>query len=87
MMVPGGFMGDLRSPHCISDNLEVVQAENGILRLADSIFPPQLVSLRGSQAEGGEQDGGLGDPLQGGGGAQGGAATGKTQHGGTTIIF
>ena len=92
MMVPGGFMGDLRSPHCISDNLEVVQAENGILRLADSTFlhdqwSPQLVSLRGSQAEGGQQDGGLGDPLQGGGGAQGGAATGKTQHGGTTIIF
>ena len=38
MMVPGGFVGDLRSPHCISDNLEVVQAENGILRLAVSIF-------------------------------------------------
>ena len=38
MMVPGGFTGDLRSPHCISDNLEVVQAENGILRLAVSIF-------------------------------------------------
>ena len=37
MMVPGGFVGDLRSPHCISDNLEVVQAENGILRLAVSI--------------------------------------------------
>ena len=36
-MVPGGFVGDLRSPHCISDNLEVVQAENGILRLAVSI--------------------------------------------------
>jgi len=33
-------MGDLRSPHCISDNLEVVQAENGILRLA--IFPFQM---------------------------------------------
>ena len=85
-MVPGGFMGDLRSPHCISDNLEVVQAENGILRLADSIFlhdlwPPQLVSLRRSQAESGEQDGGLGDSLQGGGGAQRGAATGKIEHG------
>ena len=38
MMVPGSFVGDLRSPHCISDNLEVVQAENGILRLADSIL-------------------------------------------------
>ena len=31
-------MGDLRSPHCMSDNLEVVQAENGILRLAGSRF-------------------------------------------------
>ena len=32
MMVPGGMFGDLRGPHCVSDNLEVVQAENGILR-------------------------------------------------------
>ena len=71
-------MGDLRSPHCISDNLEVVQAENGILRLAGSIFPNISNVLHWSQEEGGKQDGGLGDPLQRGGGAQGGAAAGNT---------
>ena len=40
MMVPGGMFGDLRGPHCVSDNLEVVQAENGILRYSPLYSKP-----------------------------------------------